>query len=384
MKRLKKLITRILATTATLLFSALSPFVSASATTTSVLLGDANGDGVVDIADATCIYQYLGGAYAASRYCFTAMDINEDFVVDKTDGYIIQYKEAYGVSSNTLVDKELYTLPSNERRVYKKYDCSSAKTSTYVLNKLSEITAQNNQIDLQQIAPDKEDWENTNVVQLSIGGTSLGSGFVISKNVIATAAHCVYDIGNNNFVKNITVNVYNEQGDTIKASFEAKSYHVPQLYINPGSNTSERDNYDYALIYVDDIVVDGKSKNLLNYAKTFDIGVAAQEFMTTGRDVTVSGFTTHEKYTRYYSTGKVVDFSSDKNESHNFPNLRMKVNATTIGGKSGGVMYYTSTYNAVTHKSAVAVLTGGGAEIGTWGVRMNPTLIHFYLQNPNI
>jgi hypothetical protein len=86
-----------------------------------------------------------------------------------------------------------------------------------------------------------------------------------------------------------------------------------------------------------------------------------------------------------WTTEKTVsDFSDIEGESHNVPNLRLHTNAITPGGKSGGVMYYTSTYNTTTYKSAVAVAPGGSAAYNSWGVNFNPTLLRFYKQNPYI
>ena len=62
---------------------------SASATT-NVIIGDANGNGTVEIGDAICIYQFLSGRYGADDSRFTAMDYNCDGVVDKTDALEIQ------------------------------------------------------------------------------------------------------------------------------------------------------------------------------------------------------------------------------------------------------------------------------------------------------
>ncbi|MCM1131854.1 MAG: trypsin-like peptidase domain-containing protein [Ruminococcus flavefaciens] len=376
MKKFKKLVACVL--TAAISAACALPF-AGSAATTNVLLGDANGDGVVDIADAACITQYLHGTCAAPQYCFTAMDINQDCVVDETDAYRIQYNVAYNLENDPkTVKKELYTLPDNEKRYYYKYDCSSKKRSSYVLQALEEFSIPDSQIEsLQDIAPDERDYENTNVVQLEMPGGGIGSGFIVGKNVIATAAHCVY--GSKGFVSDVTVNIYKQDGTTVAQTFKASSYHIPRKYT---TENEKKDNYDYALIYVDDIVENGVTKNLTSYAKPLAIGIAAKEFMTTGRDITASGFSSHDTYARYYSTGEVAEIPSSLTNTN--PNLRMLVNAETIGGKSGGVMYYTSTYNNVTHKSVVAVVTGGSSTIGTWGVRMNPTLIHFYLQNPNI
>lgn len=366
---------------------------SASAAT-SVLLGDGNCDGRVTIADSTAIQQFLGGRYAASEYGFTAMDINQDKVVDMTDSYIILYRDAYHITSTERVTKELYTLPDDSGRNYLKYNCNTGTTTSYYLGDSTTINAALDETITYplEVASDELDDENINVVQLSINGGFVGSGFVINEHVIATAAHCVYNANNNAFVTGITVNIYDESAivnsSNLIASFEAESYHIPALYQSQGYYT---DNYDYALIYVD---TDSQGKDLLDYTSAWNIAIPSLEFSKaqTG-NITSSGFTSHDYnndgedddyYARYYSTGTVTDFSNDPDEAHNIPNLRLHTTAETPGGKSGGAMYYTSTYNNTTYKSIVGVTTGGWGTSSSWGISINTTLLHFYKHNPYI
>jgi len=379
----KKVISCLTTMAVTISASSIITVPSASAAT-SVLLGDANCDGRVTIADSTAIQQYLGGRYAASAYGFTAMDINQDKVVDMTDSYIILYRDAYHITSTERVTKELYTLPDDSGRNYLKYNCNTGTTTSYYLGDSTTINAALDETITYplDVAADIHDNENTNVVRLVMDGGSSGSGFVINDHIIATAAHCVLD-EHDNFVTGITVNIYNENAivnsSNLIASFEAESYHIPSLY---KTVVSGNENYDYALIYVG---TDSQGKGLLDYTSAWNFAVSSLEFSEaqTGY-LTVSGFTSHTDLARYYSTGTVIDFSNDPEETHNIPNLRMASNAESYGGKSGGAMYYTSTYNTTTYKSIVCVTTGGSATYGSWGVRINPTLLHFYKQNPYI
>ena len=319
------------------------------------------------------------------------MDINQDKIIDSTDAYIIQYRLAYNISPVT-VTKELYTLPDDSGRYYKKYDCNTGAISQYYLGITSALATNvnDNSIALMNLPTDDIDIENTNVVQLSIDGGYIGSGFVINEHIIATAAHCVYNKTNNDFVDEITVNIYNESAivdsSNLIASFEAESYHVPLQYIS--ISNGYKDNYDYALIYVG---TDSRGKDLLDYTSAWNIAIPSIQFSKAETaQLTTSGFTIHNDdennsvYARYYSTGTVIDFSDIEGESHNIPNLRLHTNAITPGGKSGGVMYYTSTFNTTTNKSAAAVAPGGSAAYNSWGVNFNPTLLRFYKHNPYI
>ena len=353
------------------------------AATQSVLLGDANGDNKVTYADVGAIQQYLLGYCPVTAKSFTGMDVNQDKIIDSTDAYIIQYRLAYNISAPT-VQKELYTLPDNSTRSYKKYTCDTGATTNYTLS--NSTTSSNADFDYPVATVSEEfDNENTNVVRLVMDDGSAGSGFVISDHIIATAAHCVLD-ENNNFVTGLTVKIYNENAavnsSNLIASFEAESYHIPDSFLNRVGNYSNDFNYDYALIYVG---TDSQGKDLLDYTSAWNFAIPSLEFSEaqTGY-LTVSGFTTHSTPARYYSTGTVKDFSSDPEETHNIPNLRIASNAESYSGKSGGVMYYTSTYNTTTHKSVVGITASSSADYKSWGTRITPTLLRFYKLNPYI
>lgn len=366
-----------------LLFFNIIPFYSYSTNAAPVVvnLGDANGDESLDLSDSVCILQYLTGNFSVSQYCFTAMDINNDKVVDKTDAYIIQYKALNNLSMEQST-KELYTLPDNSGRWYTQYICNTRNTSSYYISAASELNLNTRIESGNRMEPDAVDYENTNVVKLEMSDGSEGSGFVIDEHTIATAAHCVYG---SNFVSGVTVKIYNQNAEAIPAnliaSFEADSYHVPDLFINTTDATKY--NYDYALIHVTN---DLSGNNLLDYVSPWDLGIASTAFSEdeTGL-LTSSGFTVHEVCKRYYSTGTVVDFSLFPNESHNYPNLRIASLGASYPGKSGGALYYNSSYQSASYKSIVGiVVSSNGSTIGTWGTRFNPTLIRFYKQNINI
>lgn len=366
-----------------LLFFNIIPFYSYStnASPVEVNLGDANGDGILGLSDSICILQYLTGNFSVSQYCFTAMDINNDKVVDKTDAYIIQYKALNNLAMEKNT-KELYTLPDNSRRWYTKYNCSTGETRSYYIDNASELNLNTRIESGNRIAPDYIDYGNINVVKLEMSDGSTGSGFVIDEHTIATAAHCVYD---SNFVSGVTVKIYNNNAEAIPAnliaSFEADSYHVPDLFMNTTDAT--KSNYDYALIHVAN---DLSGNNLLDYVAPWDLGIASTAFSEDETGViTSSGFTVHGTCKRYYSTGTVVDFSVLPNEEHNNPNLRIASLGASYPGKSGGAIYYNSSYQLASYKSIVGiVVSGNGSTIGTWGTRFNPTLIRFYKQNTNI
>lgn len=353
---------------------------SHAAVEASIELGDANGDGEFDLSDAIYILEYLAGRVNPTARQVTAMDVNQDCVIDKTDSSAIQYLLVNNITPGTIT-KNLYELPDNSGRYYRKYDCVTKTTSTYYIS-----SATNNYssgilpISSDALAPDNRDNENINVVELTVNGVFLGSGFIVGSHVIATAAHCVYN--SNGFVTGIDVNVYNANGEVkpsnLLVSAPAKSLHIPSLYLSYINGVEN--NYDYALIYVD--------KDLSPYG-IWDIGIATTEFMNTNRTVVTSGFRhynddNNDILARYQKGGPVEPLPLD---DHNYQRYRMYSLGTSYPGKSGGVAYYDSTYSTIFTRSALGVVTGAAdIENGgpTYSVRITPTLIRFYKQNPYI
>lgn len=354
---------------------------SSTSAATSVLLGDTNNNGSVTYADLANLQQYLLGYGPTTARGFTAMDVNQDKIIDNTDAYIIQYRLAYNISAPT-VQKELYTLPDNSTREYIKYTCDTGTTTTYTLsNSMTGINADIN-YPTATASSDTLDRINLNVVHLSCGG----SGIVISEHLIATAAHCVYNTNSEHFEPNLTVNIYNESAEVnssnLIASFEAESYHIPDSFLENAGGYSNDYNYDYALIYVG---TDSRGNDLLDYVTPWQFAIPSLEFSEAQiGQLTSSGFTTHDDYARFLSTGTVKDFSNDVNETHNNPQLRIASTALCPGGKSGGAMYYISSCNSTSNKSIAGILTSGSDNYPTWATVINPTLLRFYKQNPYI
>lgn len=349
----------------------------------NVLLGDANGDGKVNISDAVLVHQYLAGMYQVDAYKLTCMDINQDYVIDSTDALMIQYVEIKTITADTVV-KNLYTVPNAETRTYYRHNCKStdlASRDSYTLAAPAFYGANSvleyEDTDINLMA-EIRDQENTNVVQLELNGY-VGSGFIVGSHIIATAAHCVYNKSENKFVNNVKVNIYNKDGivnaSNLVHTSSAKELHVPQEYVN--RNDSSRDNYDYALIYVED--------DLSEYG-IWSMGIPIDEFMESNKQLITIGFTDlgGNTYSRYYSTGNVIAPADWGYEPDNIP-YRIHSTSTSYGGKSGGILYYKSDYNSTLAKSAVGVNTGSKPSTHySWANRITPTLLQFYKQNTQI
>ncbi|MDE6520910.1 MAG: trypsin-like serine protease [Ruminococcus sp.] len=379
MNKFKKQFSGVLATTAVLLCSSLSPFASASAATTSILLGDANGDGYVNIADATFIAQYLGGKYVVNAKNFTAMDVNEDGVIDETDQRMIQYLEAGYTSSKigTIVNKTCYTLPLSNAVQYRRHDCSDSNLKSYKTYTIpvGESTNAVEDIPVAYASQDNtKDNENIACVEIS-SSIGVGSGFIVSNNTIATAAHCIYNDSSNEFAKNVKVKVYVDENVSYTAS--AEFLHMPSKYIN-GNDCDV--NYDYALIRVGDFK--DKNGNKVNVGKySVNLGIMTDEFINAKKgSLTSVGYTTIDNiHTRYQSTGVI----SPDIPSHEYA-YRYHIESKGGGGKSGGMTYFDSSYtfpgssSTINTRSTVGVHTSGGDGHKSYGVRVNLNLIRFY------
>ncbi|MCM1505776.1 MAG: trypsin-like serine protease [Ruminococcus flavefaciens] len=248
----------------------------------------------------------------------------------------------------------------NTSRKYYVYDAETGnRKSEYTLNPVSSI---NNSRSV--IGEDERviDWTKSGVVKLMSPTYYLGSGFVVSDHVIATAAHCVYN-------KEIEEILLFDNNGNVTLNATPVEYHVPYSYVNNNSYI-----YDYALITV--------KEDLSSYA-CFDLGVPLDSFANGKSVVSVSGFpqdigktgetvvvNTKTEHMKYTGNGIV----SDKNDSILF------YKADTCGGNSGGPVYITESDNGKTYYTVVAVHTNGGYDENS-GIRITTDLIHFYTSN---
>lgn len=335
---------------------------TANAVSQNVLLGDANADGNVDLADAIEITRYLLGRKNITSYKVTAMDVNQDCVIDFNDIYRVYQIEAGSVSATTAY-KQLYSAPNFESRVYYKHDCTNSDSSSYTSYVLNNNTV--NMLELDNIlsmdslrGAVTQDTENLSTVEI-VSDNGYESGFVISDHVIATAASNIYDKTTGRFSENVTVNVRSGNSNNILVTCNARYLHVPALY-SSASSTQER-NYNYGLIYVEN--------DLSDYVT--EVGVAVDDFRNTSSDVTVSGFDNH---VRKYSTGMIINNTS----MYCNDDYMMTVSTEIDDGMIGGQGYY----ELNNRKAAIGIpSTTNAAGNQVQMVRLTPTLLKFYKYN---
>lgn len=396
MLKLKSLLASVIATS-TLVSSTMSiPLSSASAESSPILLGDVygNGDGLTP-SDAIAIQMFLSGNYNVTARQFTAMDVNQDGVVDNTDVDYLYYCLGRFISPGTT--NRLYETPYNGTETYLKHTCGTGTASSSTSYVLAAPTATINNIDESSVmslnTPDVPDDTIVGCVQLEMtyydGSTAFGSGFIVDNNVIATAAHCLY---NNGFVKNVTAYIHTKElynGSLIDVTYktEAQNVHIPNGYT---IDNQYKVNYDFGLITFDEFSFHS-SQNNNHQGNGIDIegyvmnlGVMSDYFADgyTGNSVTATGFTYGTSgYTRYSSSGTLISMANNTNEY----GFRFHSSAICPAGKSGGVTYFNSSANnnTISNITAVGINTHTSGQ-DTYGMRIDPSIIRFLKQNPNV
>ncbi len=337
--------------------------------------GDSNGDGRCSMSDLIWINKYINGMGSANGITLARMDCNYDYAITLADVNVLQ---SYLLNTGmvlTSVTRNVLTEPYNVERTYLKYDVESNAESEYTLSAVPYLTPASSR----DIVHD-EDEENDNIVQLVIEGiptftgttTGTGTGFIVDDHVIATAAHNLMNMNTGEFF-DVTVNICNDEGTAPYYPIDPVEYHVPKLFrTSVGEYRLGRCNYDYALIYVEE--------DLSQYG-LWSLGVPTDEFMNTNRNVSVSGFcNVNGTYRRYVSTGPIDNLGSV---------YRLRSDALSQPGKSGGPIYITSPVNGEDVKTVIAINTDSDKDANynstnSYGARMTPAIIQFYLENINI
>ena len=391
----RKSIAGIVALAMTICSVAVMPTASILSHADSVTLGDANGSGGVTGTDAAYINSYLIGAVHPTDGQFTAMDINKDGIVDKTDSQVILSKLAHG-DSFLETTSSFYSLPSDTSAEYYKHTYgSNPNTSYYSIATNGTITVLNNNVSLSSSDNDfdfesAEEEENDNIRYDSgfdpdndncepakvFTNKAMTSGFVVDSNVIATAAHNIVHNGQFDNYVYVRVHQTNYSHTGVIAEGYAASVHIPYHYIYPDANHPQAD-YDYALIYIEEDE-QGEDVDLSDY--TADLGIISDEFMDSNntqfnKDAELSGyalFNDGNDFRRYKTSGSICSPFGNQCFYANYPfSARM----------TGGMVYKETTgvYNALT-KSAIGIQqrTDSGYSVG---MKFNPTLLRFYFQN---
>ena len=360
---------------------------------------DVNGDGRVTMSDYTVLTMLLDGYKPLS---YDKYDVTNNGVVSYADAATIfdYYRYGSSASSASVANFNALTPPTADIAsvynsvTYLKRNCSTGAITEYTLNTNGDEAAST--ASAESSTPMELDPNETAVVKLTApDGDLIGTGTIIDDHIIATAAHCVYDKVQSEFL-DINVRIVGT-GYTEIASYTPSYIHIPKLFITSHSNKD-----DYALIYVDE--------DLSSYGK-FEIGLALDSFVTdtTGKySVKVSGFpanmssqydpdkTLDEQYIsqicRYVSEGNIYGTNNILNGSAN-TNIMCHY-AITYNGDSGGPVYVDETYeiNGVNYscKTMVGIHLNGYSK-NDWVTdkyavarRITADQLRFYRANTNL
>ena len=151
------------------------------------------------------------------------------------------------------------------------------------------------------------------------GDSGHGTGFMVSPNVMMTAAHCVYEPGKT--LASVTVYPGRNGGSIYGVTTAA------EVYTDPGY-TGSQPNLDYAILTL--------NSNIGNTTGWFSLYATGFEDLLNGKNISTAGYPgDKDNATMWFSTGQI----------YNTSNYRFDHNADTYSGQSGSpIYYYDSTY----------------------------------------
>lgn len=206
-----------------------------------------------------------------------------------------------------------------------------------------------------------------------------GTGFIVGKHTIATAAHCVYDLKTKTCATNFSVKVNYNGNQNV---FYVTSIHVPKEYTKFNEDENGRHQYDYALITV--------QQDLSQYG-IFDLGMLADTANNT--PITVSGYPS-KIINAQGEIEKVTSLYTGKGKLINIEDKVFHYNTDATPGDSGSPVYVEGYYQIgtekpVNYRTVVGICTGTSNLENTNkkyndACRLCQPIIKFYSNNENI
>lgn len=369
---------------------------------------DVNHDGDVDVSDLVVISRYLAG----NLYCadYNRFDTNRSLTVDSADydkimaiiAKLTYQAEYWSKSSSSAVSFPMVSgftpdldATMTTGRTYRRYSYSTnQELSSYTLTP-TNVSLLNNLDNMEDRFIDNDNQsrtiasENTGIVSVvardseSSGSiSSAGSGFIVGKYIIATAANNIYGVGDGNtahFYPNLTIQCFNSNGTQSNISLHPLEVHIPDSYY---INVDEGGKYDYALITV--------QEDLSSYTR-FRLG--------TTYNVSQSNYANIPLYVPWFENNSSLQFSEGHILNSLFPsyteNLLFYDNSLSMFTHEYGAPVYTITReqygnNIIQTYTAIAINTihtsqsaDGSSVSGYTGTRITKYHLQFYDAHTN-
>lgn len=264
----------------------------------------------------------------------------------------------------------MQTNSTNAANTSVNYKVFNAQTGdylrSYTLNPLrSENNSRNYQVDDREI-----DWSKNGVVKLVSGNNYVGTGFVVDKHTIATAAHLLYG---SVVVPFTEILLFDSNGNVSMRATPVES-HIPEAFF------TNRD-IDYGLITVEE--------DLSDYM-CFNLGVISDSILPLGTNVSITGFpgmahvngawknvNTSTMHNMYTGTGALKQVNLLNGQCD------IDCDVYTSGANSGSPVYITETRCGKTYNTVIAIHVSGGNE-ASCGKGIDTNRLHFYINNENI
>lgn len=411
MKKLKNILTSViaLAMCSTCLMS--TPLQVSAASTYAQ--GDVNGDGSVNSADTLALTNFLQGKKGATGSSIPErLDVNGDFVINSTDTALLRKIVLHLESSSTLnytstKDTVTQTNLWQYELCYSKFNAQTGSVITnYEIPQVSNISATSTR----GIIGDDDryvDYSQSGVVLLTNGEKIIGTGFIVDKDKIVTAAHVLYNTVTDEAQSNIKYILFNSTGNKIDINgnvqsdsymgISANSYHIPKCYMYASyyeevavnnNNPSELTGNALAQGFYNDYALIKVNEDLSSY-QSFDVGVFRDGIVNKNKQLYVTGYNTADNETNNNINsalrGKMVTgigylhMSDSVKGNCKISDKNIFYDVDIINGQSGGPVYIK---NSDGSKTVVGINTGSGSTFNT-GTKFNTKVLTFIFNNTN-
>ena len=263
---------------------------------------DPNGVGGLTISDSIYISQYLNGVFSPTD--LDQLDVNDNYVVSDVDATLVQLYDAGVISSINAAMGVPFSPTATISKRYNVYDINSNYKRSYTLSNTENF---NSPADTNQVIGGDgrvENWENKGVAKIMGSPTLsgfLGTGFVVGKHTIATAASVV----KGNRISSIKL----FDGNNDAEEFTPVEYHIPSDF---GGSANDASNY--ALITVKN---NKKGEDLSKYM-SFNLGAITDKAANKLAIANVGfpfdddkGLNQGSNHTEMLSTGTIARVSDD-------------------------------------------------------------------------